>query len=165
MDAFVKALIERAKQTPYVHLDGYMNRYWLTADPKGAPVDMLGQRIHHILRADNDLFMHDHPFESVSLILDGYYIERIPLHQLQDPMLDATHFLTFIRSAGDVIHRMAHHRHKIVKVSEGGVWTQFTTGHWEKKWGFYTPEGFVYWRKYLNQWGDDPAPGEVAFAR
>src|SRR6266853_6456811 len=49
----------------------YMRR-WTIETP-------LGQiRLHHILRSDNDRHYHDHPFDFVSLILSGGYIEHRP---------------------------------------------------------------------------------------
>lgn len=161
MDTLAATIIERAQRTPAFHLDQYMERYWVTDDPKGAPIDLMAQRVHHILRADRDAHYHDHPWENFTLVLDGWLTERVPQDQLQDPKLDATHYIYTTHRAGAVIHRQAHTRHRITEVSHGGVWTLFTMGHWEKDWGFYTPDGFVYWREYLNEWGDDPPAGAI----
>ena len=65
-------LIARAMRTPYIHLEGYMNRWWLI------PYNRFGiaVRIHEILRSDADRDLHDHPWWYVTIILRGGYWER-----------------------------------------------------------------------------------------
>ena len=77
-------LIERAKRTPYFHLDGYMNRWWLfnryseigKPDRANKAFSWLpAVRIHQILRKDNAEHLHDHPCDARTIILDGWYRE------------------------------------------------------------------------------------------
>ena len=73
----IAALIDRAMRTPYFHLPGYMDRYWLMKPSKwtlGCSV-----RIHHILSSDSDRVLHDHPWPFVTMILRGGYFEDRPL--------------------------------------------------------------------------------------
>ena len=54
------ALIKYAQRTPYFHLEGYMNRWWVF-NPHPARSNGIGRkhpdlpqaRVHHILRPDN----------------------------------------------------------------------------------------------------------------
>ena len=70
------ALILRAQKTPYFHLDGYMNRWWLfRLWREGEHYAKVCGRIHEILRSDSDRHCHDHPWPYVSIILRGGYWE------------------------------------------------------------------------------------------
>lgn len=164
---FARQVLNGATVTPHFHLDGYMDRFWLTPDPKADAEQSISARLHRILRADSDEAMHDHPFDTVTLILAGGYVELVPKDQAQSPTLDNNEFVSHLRRPGDVIFRRATDRHRIIAVAPKPYesWSMFVCGPWKQDWGFYTPEGKVFWRKYLNQWGDDPAPGEVTEAR
>jgi hypothetical protein len=96
MNEFTQKLIEQAKDNPYFHLDGYMERYWL------APFKENGGnvRIHHILSSDADRHLHDHPWASTSVILDGGYWEVMPADPLQHPSKDADAFIKVWRAPG-----------------------------------------------------------------
>ena len=60
-------LINRSMKTPYIHLKGYMMRYWLIPyNPFGIAI-----RVHHILRSDNERNFHDHPWPYINVILRG----------------------------------------------------------------------------------------------
>jgi hypothetical protein len=135
-------LIERSKRTPYLHLDGYMNRYWLfnptppQSNGQGRRFEWLPSiRIHHILRADHARDPHNHPWSFRTIILRGWYIER------RD---DRYHF----RTNGETARLNADGFHHIADVGSGGVWTLFISWRWQHTWGFRTPEGFVPWRDY-----------------
>lgn len=163
MDSFVKALVENAKNTPYFHLDGYIDRWWLAPYEDGKPVSM---RIHHIQRSDEGAFLHDHPWPSISIPLDSGYFEKLPLDQSQAPALDSAEYTVVWRAPGDVVSRKASDRHQILLDPGKEAWSLFIMGPWEKDWGFYLPTGFVYWRDHLQQYEpDDPPPGASAVAR
>ena len=93
----INSLINYAKRTPYFHLEGYMERFWLVPytsagsagrDDDGTgvlswrtPIKKLLQRIcairiHHILRSDLGRDPHDHPWPYVTVILKGGYWEQ-----------------------------------------------------------------------------------------
>lgn len=138
------ALIHRAQATPYLHLKGYMLRWWLfnptppLSGGKGRRFDWLPSiRIHHILRADDARHPHSHPWPARTFILKGWYRER------RDEGV-------FIRKPGDTAALRHDEFHNIEAVSPGGVWTLFVSYRWRHVWGFRTPEGVVPWRKYLG---------------
>lgn len=148
----VDRIIARAKRTPYFHLDGYMERYWLyksgACEPNHTSV---GVRIHRILRSDSDRHFHDHPWPSISIVLRGGYWEVMPESQSQEPFLDPYRWRRIWRGPGAIVFRRAHHRHRI-EIPEGqDSWSMFIMGRYAKHWGFYTARGFIYWRTYLAQ--------------
>lgn len=145
-DDFVQDLIDRAQKTPYKHLEGYMNRWWVN------PPTEKGQttaRIHQILRSDDDRHLHDHPWDYTSVILRGNYIEEAAI---ADPTVDYYGRLRTkkLYKAGDVLQRDAKSAHRLV-LPDGPVWTLFICGPYRQGWGFCTPNGKVPWRTYLGE--------------
>lgn len=150
--AVVDWLIRRAQRTPYVHIasaDGstvYMYRYWLF---NPYPVNSMGRRpwyrfpisirLHRIMCPDRDRHLHDHPWNARTFILRGYYIE----HRRN---VDAH----LVRFAGDTARLKFGEYHRIVKVSDGGVWTLFVTGKYRGTWGFLVNGDKVSYREYLE---------------
>jgi hypothetical protein len=153
--AVVDWLIRRAKRRPYLHLDGYMQRYWLfnphparsDEDMRPAPWRWLPSvRLHRILRRDVEPHMHDHPWNARTFILRGWYYECRPIGNV-DPKQAR---LVIRRCAGDTATLRFGEYHHIDRVSPGGVWTLFIT--WRKKggWGFLVDGRKVNWREYLG---------------
>lgn len=147
----VDAIIAYAKQRPYSHLFSYMGRWWvmprwlLGRDEHGAlfPYWWLPiiARVHHILRADADIDVHDHPRSFRTVILRGWYVEE-DIYGV---------YRTY--AAGDTVQRPYHAFHRVVSVSPGGVWTLFIMGPKRHEWGFLTgdPPRKVHWRKYQSK--------------
>lgn len=59
------------KLKEYNSLPGFLLRYTILHFKK------LHIRIHHILSEDKTPFLHNHPFNFISIILKGYYIEQL----------------------------------------------------------------------------------------
>jgi len=138
-------LIRRAQRTPYFHLEGYMERWWLfnptppLNSGKGRRFEWLPSvRIHHILRADNDRHLHNHPWDARTIILKGCYVERRENNRIN------------VMLPGNTQRIGAHTFHRIETVSQGGVWTLFISWKWQHVWGFKTDKGFVEWQDYLG---------------
>lgn len=154
-------LIERAKRTPYYHLAGYMNRWWLvpysqvikrevqtqvgvmtltdgTGPVKGfRPIARLLQlfdvavRVHEILHSDEGRDPHDHPWPYLTIVLKGGYYEE---------RYDEHGKLLSIRwhGPGSIIFRPANSWH-MLKLAEDGTriaTTLFITGRKAQRWGF-----------------------------
>lgn len=164
-------LIERAQRTPYSHLqreDGsyYMRRFWLVPynyipsfGPTGCgwvswrrPLARILQhmniaiRVHHILAPDRDRHLHDHPWWWISVVLKGWYLEKIP--EFQWPLddlwgLGSEPGVIRMRGQGSYALRRPTDRHAITQIPEGGVWTLFITFKKVQTWGFYTEAGKV----------------------
>jgi hypothetical protein len=152
----IEKLIEYAKQTPYFNLEGYMQRDWLIP-----PTGNLAIRIHHILSNDNDRAFHDHPWANVSVVLKGGYWELMPEHENQDPALDKIYYSRVWRKEGDIITRKATTRHRLELEDGKPAVSMFIMGPYEQQWGFYSPEGKVYWREYLNDWETQTATDKI----
>jgi hypothetical protein len=147
-------LIKRAQRTPYFHLDGYMNRWWLfnPYSPEVAkenterykrklPSWVPSIRVHHILREDLGRHFHDHPWNARTIILKGWYIER---------RLEADYQVDYVRSKGNTATINYGEYHTIDEVSEGGVYTLFFTWKYCGGWGFLVDGKKVPWREYDN---------------
>jgi hypothetical protein len=140
-------LIERAKRTPYSHIekdgDVYMERYWLfnpyPADSSGKGKLMPSIRLHKIMRPDQDRHLHDHPWNARTFILRGWYWEE-----------RAGEFWDIERNAGDTAALRFGEFHAITRVPEDGVWTLFITWRYRGTWGFLVNGRKVPWREYLG---------------
>lgn len=130
-----RRLIRSAMKRPYLHIGDYMHRWWLIPEVRGLPFAV---RIHRILREDADPYLHDHPFDWRTIILDGWYRE--------EDVLGAMHE----RNTGDTRAATAETLHRIDEVSQGGVWTMFIVGRRRNAWGFMVgnPARKIHWREY-----------------
>jgi hypothetical protein len=141
-------LIRRAFKTPYSHIDDYMGRWWLmprcllTQHPDGYlfPRSWLpfSVRIHHIMLADNERDLHDHPFNYRTIILQGWYDEEDVFGEIR------------LYNQGDTISATAQTFHRIAKVPQKGVWTLFIMGPRINSWGFMVSGRKVHWRRYIG---------------
>jgi hypothetical protein len=133
-------LIWRAASTPYVHLNNYMNRYWLFNgyDRPRYREWLPSIRIHHILREDRAEHLHDHPWDARTIILRGWYGEQRE---------NGFHG----RVEGDTAAVRFGEYHQIHVVSPGGVFTMFITWKYVGTWGFKVDGYKVPWRTYLAQ--------------
>ncbi len=150
-EAVASLLIKLSKRTPYWHLmnaDGsvYMERFWLirSRGPKWG----WGVRIHHIVTADSLREMHDHPGSFLSVVLKGGYVEERPADPRCVDWEGVEPRTLTARGVGSVAFRRATDRHTILSVQDE-TWTLFITGPSRQWWGFYTPTGKIYWKKYL----------------
>lgn len=154
-DWVAEKIIERAKKTPYIHLDGYMNRYWLfnpyqnqdgTHVKKNWLMSKLPSiRVHHILREDDDRHLHDHPWDARTIILKGQYKE---VREGRD-FGSFTEMKEFTRREGDTAKVNFGEYHRITEVTEGGVYTLFITYKYMGTWGFKVNGKKVPYKEYL----------------
>lgn len=135
---FAGAIIWLAKRDPYIHLAGYMDRYWLLRPRSWFPWSI---RVHHILRSDIDRHLHDHPWPWASLILRGGYYEVTPGFWGEDDLA--------WWPEGSFRAGAADDRHRLVVDDGETVWTLFFMGPYFHKWGFYAEAGKVPWDVYL----------------
>jgi len=102
-------------------------------------------RLHHIVMEDVDRWPHDHPWPFVALILWGGYDEKWgPEGTVVPAMVKRVRFANF-HHATDV--------HKITRFyrAEKGAWTLCLTGKESRRWGFTTPEGWVWWSDAIDR--------------
>jgi hypothetical protein len=115
------ALIRLAMRRPYRHIGDYMHRYWLVPESWGLPFAI---RINHIRKPDADPYLHDHPWNWRTVILNGWYTEELDDGEQK------------FRWVGDTRAGNAHELHRIIRVADEGVWTLFITGKRFNHWGF-----------------------------
>lgn len=95
---------------------------------------------YHVFTGSDGPTMHDHPWASVSIILDGMYHEQTPDGYC-------------IRKTGDVNYRSAKQLHRI-GVNKP-VETLFITGPRFRQWGFECLSGWVHHKEYLARRGPE----------
>lgn len=161
-----ECLIRQAKRTPYTHIyDGsgslYMERFWLfgmSYDSWFTKLTGLSVRLHYICRPDNDRHFHDHPWNFVSVILRGGYVEnRPPVNYKMSGHISKVEqeygkkpdlYIATDREGcagmgrapdrNSFCYRRATDRHLISWVStEVECWTLFVSGPKRQWWGFY----------------------------
>ena len=148
-------LIRRSQRTPYMHLPGYMRRFWLfNGYDHGTRVKRFPRlpsiRIHHILREDRAAHLHSHPWDARTIILCGEYMER-----RRDVDLTAEFGfdvdVTYRRSPGDTASLTPTDLHHITSVSDGGAWTLFITWADVGSWGFQVDSKLIDRHEYQGR--------------
>lgn len=147
-----KHIIRRAQRTPYTHLPGYMNRWWLfnpyqkqdgeIIRRRGLRAWLPSVRVHEILRADTAEHMHDHPWDARTIILRGAYTETVAGEEWNP---------AFFRSAGDTRAIRYGEYHHIHHVFGNSCFTLFFTWKYVGAWGFKVDGRKVPWREYLAE--------------
>lgn len=124
----------------------YMRRYYLLGQHNHTGGSTA--RYHQILESDKRI-LHDHPWDFVSVILSGSYVETTPdAEQEYGP--------------GSVLVRTAEQLHRLTLPAHKPVWTLVVLGPARRQWGFVTDEdGWVDWRSYLAA---QDAPNEAGDA-
>lgn len=167
-------LIARSKRTPYYPImsrDGtemYMERHWLFnpygkgPDGKATPARwplVPSIRVHHILRADDDGALHDHPWNARTIVLRGWYHEERPVDTtlsfaaagpiVYNRLTQEPREL-FIRESGYTGRVLFNSYHRISKVSPGGVYTLWFTWRYRGTWGFKVNGVKIPYYEYLK---------------
>lgn len=101
----------------------------------------LGVYIHKLCRSDHDRALHDHPWPFVSVILRTGYFE------VHDQTIDGKQ-VTIDHQPGALLLRPAEWRHRVIIKDGKPAWTLVIVGRRLRKWGFFTPTGWCWWRKY-----------------
>lgn len=107
----------------------YLDRVYVVQTP------WFGIMFHRIFRPDRQRDLHDHPWNFLSFVLRGHYVEDTidgPMHR---------HWWNYKR---------AEDRHSITWVSRSPVWTLVFTGRKRRTWGFWVDGGqrWVRWTDY-----------------
>jgi len=122
-----------ASRSPdFVIGDDYLRRWWIVPRNKQANV-----YLHMIRNSDDDRALHDHPWDSTSVIISGGYIEHTPEG-------------SFARVSGDVITRKAEDAHRLEIVAGQPAVTLFLTGPNIREWGFHCPNGWRVWTEFVD---------------
>ena len=84
--------------------------------------------LHGIYKADEDKHMHDHPWDFTSLVLYGYYSEKL---RASDGKSDSN-----VRHPWSIARRKAEQFHMIEKLWTKKVFTIVITGKRRREWGY-----------------------------
>lgn len=134
----------------------YLLRWWII--PRNRWFNIY---LHKFLRSDDDRALHDHPWASCSIILNGGYFEHTPNRM-------------FWRNQGGVYFRRATAAHLVEldidwrkQIPGSGiyplkpVWTLFITGPKVREWGFHCPKGWRHWREFYGVPEGEAHGGEI----
>lgn len=100
--------------------------------------------LHHVRRDDEDRALHDHPWTSISICLDGVVGEVYKTKTGAEARR--------IVVKGDLVYRSSKLAHRLW-LPEGPAWTLFMTGPRIREWGFWCPKdspagGWRHWKDF-----------------
>jgi len=120
-----------------------------------------GLKLHKIMLSDHDC-VHDHPWDFISIILKGGYVEHTEIEKTNN--LSAEYLISKhgyeeykklyckkvskIYHPGQILFRRAEHRHKL-EIHQP-CWTFVITLKRRRKWGFWTKTGWVHWKNFIS---------------
>lgn len=126
------------------HDDPYMLRWWVI--PRNPLFNIY---LHRFLRDDEDRALHDHPWVSCSIVLEGGYWEHLSAS------------VRCWRAPGSIHPRRAKAAHRIslerdyhgagsrAEERRRPATTLFLTGPRIRRWGFHCPRGWVDWEMFV----------------
>lgn len=106
-----------------------------------------GIYLHEFHHDDDDRALHDHPWLSVSIMLDGE-VREVYAKGDMDSRDPRRHSARLFR-AGDVIFRGTGMAHRVELLTTTAL-TLFFVGPHIKEWGFFCPKGWRHWREYAD---------------
>lgn len=100
--------------------------------------------LHQILRSDDDRALHDHPWNNLSIILRGgymeYMFERPPVNGVELPNIicKRRRFGSIVFRKAEMAHRLELHRQWLnLTQPEKPCWSIFITWRKRREWGFW----------------------------
>jgi hypothetical protein len=152
---FVDRFIAKVTRRPPDFIIGgaenpYIRRWWVI--PRNRFFNIY---LHHFLRSDDDRALHDHPWASCSILLQGSYVE----HTIAAGGINVRKLFAAgdwrIRWSGRLAHRIELLRRA---GHELPCWTLFITGPRYREWGFHCESRWVPWQKFVSV-GDSGSVG------
>lgn len=134
LDSLAAPLLRHARdvapsQELHNGVDVYLRRWYLERSPEKGNV-----YLHQTLRSDSDEEHHDHPWENLSIWLQGTGMEQ---------ETDAEGRIVVVeRPPGTVVYRPATSTHRML-IGEP-TWTLFLTGPKIREWGFVHEAGWMH---------------------
>jgi len=116
-------------------------------------------KYHQILQSDS-VCNHDHPWGFLTIILKGGYYEYTPVEQndsgrwvKRETGVDGKELVCRFHKPGSIMYRPATWEHRLVlpKDENGNpipAHTLVFTFRVVRDWGFFTKNGWMFWRKY-----------------
>lgn len=128
-----------SREPDFIIGDNYLRRWWVV--PRNRQCNVY---LHETLHSDEDRALHDHPWDNISFLIEGSYIEITPEGE-------------FLRRAGETISRQATAAHRLVIPDGGRAVSLFTTGPIVRDWGFHCPQGWRHWKEFTKP----GTPGQI----
>ena len=127
----------RAARVPDIVIGGvenpYMLRWWVI------PRNRFFNIYHHVvLRSDDDRALHDHPWVSASIVVDGEVCEVLPGRRAR------------LLTAGRIVLRGARSAHRLETMPGQHYHSLFITGPRTREWGFHCPQGWKHWKDFTG---------------
>lgn len=106
---------------------------------------------HMQVASDPDRPLHDHPWDSMTVMLAGWYIELYRVLNLDTIYQEGRREIR----TGDTVFRPASQAHRLI-LPEGVPYTMtiFSTGPKYREWGFRTKNGWEHNSKYVHDLAD-----------
>lgn len=116
----------------------YLERWYIVRNSKrrDSGIGNGNVYLHHFLQSDYDRALHDHPWQSVSVVLGGEFYD---VTEEKGAVYHKT---------GDVIFRDANTPHRVELINGQPAWTLFITGEKVREWGFHCEDGWKHWREF-----------------
>lgn len=133
-----------------------------------------GILLHQINGPDKDSDRHDHPWDFISIVLRGGYVEQVrPCRWGPRDHVSIREFSKWARTGEREVRwfnrKRATEPHRIVCLFRAPTWTLVLRGPRKRTWGFYTEDAWVPWHVYLGVATKDenvsaprPRPGVVS---
>lgn len=120
--------------------DPYLYRWHLMPYP--GP----GLYLHVQVKSDPERPLHDHPWDNMTTMLAGAYMEEYCEDPEHYPLKGCT-----MRRKGDVVFRKATLAHRLI-LPEGVPYamTLFAIGTKVRSWGYWYPDGWHDWRRHVE---------------
>lgn len=115
--------------------DPYMLRWWWI--PRNRFFNVY---VHAILQDDDDRALHDHPWPSLSLMIEGQIDEAYRASNGDNALRRL--------SEGEWVWRGPKFLHRLMLPGAPAI-TVFITGPRIREWGFACPQGWVSWRDFV----------------
>lgn len=115
----------------------YLVRWRLVQTP------WFGVYLHDLLEPDSDRDPHDHPWNFISIVLRGGYLERF--YEQRVGFQQKTRDQVWRRWSW---HRMGTDHAHMIRTVEPRTKTLILTGRRSRNWGFWTDDGWVAWQNY-----------------
>lgn len=119
--------------------ENYLTRWRIIHTP------WFGILLHRIDAPDPDSVLHDHPWDFTSIVLVGGYVEEFQTSRL------ATRAITQVWYRGSRHRMLTASGHRILRLHRTPTWTLVLAGPRIRDWGFWGPEGWVYWKDWLGE--------------
>ena len=113
----------------------YMTRWYLIKN------SMFNLMLHKIVLSDHEC-VHDHPWNFISLILKGGYVE----HSEREVRNGYIKKWSKIYHPFQILYRKAEHRHRL-EIHQT-CWSLVLRFKVRRKWGFWTKLGWVHWKLF-----------------